>query len=504
MSYSDFFKIANILNNEKRLTEYARYYRELNLNGLHYANFYASTNVLSVCRPDHSTHHESTSFLLVCKNDGYSINTVRNYGNHLKKLLDFLMLWEMDILDGDLFIILTGFIDYLRLIAIENTVNCPLPDKAIEWALLTYLPLHQEARTAGKVSSISINKDRLSQKNDWGQISSDYISKIISITIRYFIFLRKRTHKYKNLPLEELPMKEIYKDTPLSGTLGNIQISIFDIKSILNQTGIKTNTFRKKYTPLKERIPTVTEMNLFFNSLPANNRQNKFLFYILKCFGLRESEAANLMLDTSTLPKNLLYPDYFQAVENLQKHLRGDIEFYPEIDKWVCKVINRNTANSHYQIRNKSTESRYIPLFFSQSEFSTLLLESLIERSLIMKKSRCEHSYLFISRAPTRMGERITGRSVYDKLKNTLTKHINENSELQRITPHTFRHYYASYCLRVLKHPIEDVQRHLGHSDKEITQGIYSHYLHDNNDELTEKVQDMSDTFKDATRGITQ
>ncbi|MED3554342.1 site-specific integrase [Cytobacillus praedii] len=501
MGYPDFFTVANILDKDIRLKEFARYYNSLILDGLHYANFYADTNVISVCKPDHSTHHEATSFLLDCKCSHYSINTIRNYGNHLKKLLDFLMLWEMNILDGDLLIILTGFVDYLRLIETESTDEYPLPDKSIEWASLTYLPLHKEARTVGKVASISLNEYGVRKKVEWGKLPSDYISKILSIAIRYFIFLRERTHKYESFLINDIPVKEKYKETFLSGTLSNVKVSMFDIKYIINRAGIKSKSTTKRYTPLKERIPTVTEMNLFFSSLPSNKRQNNFLFHILKCFGLRESEAANLMLDTSTLPKNLLRLDYFEASKYLKEHLVGDIEFMQEIDKWVCRVVNRNEDDSYYHSRNKSIEDRMIPLFLSQDEFSMHLIDALKERELVMKRSKSDHSYFFISRSPIHMGERISGKSVYQKLKHTLSKYIDEESALQQMTPHTLRHYYASYCLRILKHNIYDVQRHLGHSDIEITRGTYSHFLLDNNDEPKEKVRDISDTFRIAYRG---
>ncbi|MCM3769589.1 tyrosine-type recombinase/integrase [Priestia aryabhattai] len=501
MSFADFFVIADILDNDKRLKAFAEYYNKLRINGLHYTNFFAETNVISICTPNHSTHHEATSFLLQCKNENYSINTIRNYGYQMKKLLDFLMLWDMDILDGDLMIILTGFVDYLRLVETKGTADYPLPDKAIEWAALEYVPLHREARTAGKVLTIQMDEYGGREKVPWGKLPSSYVSNIVSLAIKYFIFLKRRTHKYSYLNLGEIPVKKKYKETFLSGTLGNVQVSVFDIKYIMDRAGIGITGSTKRYTALKERIPTVTEMNVFFSSLPTNKRQNTFLFHILKCFGLRESEAANLMIDTSTLPKKLLRLNYFEAIEHLKDHLRGDVEFVPNIDKWVCNVVNRNDAIGHFQSRNKSSEDRTIPLFFSQDEFSSLLLDALKERELVMKRAGSEHPYLFVSRAPSRMGKRITGRTVYDKLKNTLSNYLDKESVLQEITPHTFRHYYATYCLRVLKHSVEDVQRRLGHSDKEVTLGIYSHYLHDNNNELEEKARDISDTFRVASKG---
>lgn len=501
MGYTEFFAIADMLNTKERLKAYANYYGNLKINGLHYVNFYADKNIVFICKPDHSTHHEATSFLLNCKHEGYSPNAFRNHGYHLKKFLDFLMLWDMDISDGDLLMILIGFVEYLRLIETKGDEHYPLPKKVIEWSFQTYVPLHQEARTGGKVSEVEINKFGAKKKSEWGQLPSKYMSKILSAAISYILFLRERTNKYGGLLITDIPVKAKYKDSFLSGTLGSIKVSMFDNKFILNKAGVKLKGSVRKYEPLKERIPTVKEMNLFFSSLPLHARQNKFLFQVLKCFGLRESEAANLMIDSCTLPQNLLYMEYFEAIEFLKEHLQGDLVYNTSIDKWVCSVINRNDSETHYQARNKSIEDRAIPLFFSQDEFSSLLLDALRERELIMKRFSMDHDFLFISRAPTRIGQRIRGATVYTKLKNTLSKCIDEQSPLQQMTPHTFRHYFATYSLRKLNHEVEDVQRYLGHSDKIITLSTYAHYLHDNNDEPEERVRDMSDTFRAVALG---
>jgi integrase len=500
MGFREFFAITDILDNDKRLKSFAEYYKNRKVNGLHYVNFYPDQNIICVCNPDHSTHHEATSFLLSCKNEGFSPNAFRNYGYHLKRFLDFLMLWDMDITDGDLLFILTGFVDYLRVIETKGSYDYPLPDKAIEWSFLTYVPLHQEARTIGKVSEIEINKFGARKKSEWGQYPSSYLSQILSAVIGYILFLHQRTNQYRYIVITDLPVKPKYKDTFLSGTLGKIKVSMFDNQSILNKVGVKAKGSGRKYEPLKERIPTVTEMNLFFSSLPPKARQNRLLFHVLKCFGLRESEAANLMIDSSTLPQNLLRMDIFEAIKYLKQHLQGDIAFNTSINKWVCSVENRNDSQTHYQARNKSTIDRAIPLFFSQEEFSMLFLDALKERELVMKRFNVNHDYIFISRAPARVGRQIRGATVYSKLKNILSHCIDNESPLQKMTPHTFRHYYATYSLRILKHEVEDVQRYLGHQDKEITLSIYTHHLHDDNEEPEEMVRDMSDTFRAAMR----
>lgn len=476
-----------------RLKEYANYYKQLQINGLHYVNFVTDNNIISISKSSHSTHHEATSFLLSGKNSGLSPNTVKGQANDIKKFLDFLSIWQMDVMDGDLLIILSGFVDYLRLI--ETATK---PRRTIEWSMLSYIPLHEMAMNHDTVTTIGMDEHGKRAEQEWGQIPPETIGKIISSTIQYLESLKKKTYKYSDLPLEQLPVKQQSTDSLLSGTLGPSKAIKFDIKSILMQSNINLKTgSNRRYEPLKAEIITPVQMNMFLSEIDSRDRQNLFLFHVLKVFGLRASESANLMIDTSCLTRDVLYKmDFLEAGEYLKEHLKGDIEFVKGIGKWVCNVVNRNTEETSSNSRNK-TGDREIPLLFSQDEFTSLFLNALKERDLYMRKYQRVHNYIFISKRSSHSGKPISSKSVAEKYRN-LTKKMLKNTKLDftMYSPHTFRHYFATYLLRVMKKDIEDVQRWLGHSDDKTTKGTYSHYLHDNDNAPIDIVRDMSDTFR--------
>lgn len=500
MVYSIFFQYTNIADTNKRLEEQARFFKKLQINGLHYVNFFQETNTISISKPDHSTHHEATSFLLEQKNESLSINTVRDMANDLKKFLDFLMLWEIDITDGDLLITLVGFVDYLRIIEIHGDKSYPLPRRAIEWSMLDYLPLHLEARNVGKIHKLEINEYGHRKKAEWGQISDSLMIRIMSCIVKYIKYLERRTSKYSDIDLNVLPVKPIKGSSSLSSTINSaLKIETEDLNGIFQKAGCTTRVKKRRVKALTDRITTIDEVRLLLSYVPTKRRQNMFLFKVLTEFGLRESEAANLMIDPATIPNELFRMPYFDAVQYLKEHLRGDIEFMPAIDKWVCSVVRRNSRQTKFSSRNK-TGDRDIPYFFSQDEFSIHLYDALRERHLLMRKGNINHPYLFVSNASRTQGNRITGQGVYSKLWN-YTNHLKniEKLDFTWVSPHTFRHYFATYMLRVKKKELDDVSRYLGHSNTDITRKIYIHYLPGNDDKPNEIVRDICNSF-DETR----
>ena len=88
MSYLQLHALCNIVNKEERQNAFARFYRNKKLNGLHYVNYYNDTQNISISCPNHSTHHEATSYLILMKNGSSSINTVINHSQYIKKFLD--------------------------------------------------------------------------------------------------------------------------------------------------------------------------------------------------------------------------------------------------------------------------------------------------------------------------------------------------------------------------------------------------------------------------------
>src|SRR5690606_31283699 len=131
----------------------------------------------------------------------------------------------------------------------------------------------------------------------------------------------------------------------------------------------------------------------------------------------------------------------------VKEHLKGDIQFDKKLGKWVCSVVRRNTTN--FQAQHKS-KSRNIPLLFSQEEFTSLVVQHLFERQLIMETSEFAHDFLFYSNSNNSKGNRITGGTIYSKY-NDVVKLTTEPDVFEKFSPHTFRHFFATYLIKVKK-----------------------------------------------------
>ncbi len=485
MSYSELLEYSNNLEHSLRLINFAKYYSRLELEGLHYVTFIKESNTLSISCPDHSTHHLATSYLIE-KNSQYPINTVRSRAHDLKKFLDFLMLWNIDPADGDLLVILESFADYLRNIRSEKKMIA----HSIEWSIATEVPLHIKAATKGKVVAIGYDNAGFKGVKNWHELSYSTISQTVGTAIQYLGFLQQRTTQYKTLPLNLLPVKSKYAKTMLSGTLGNQLYKFIDIKAILMKVGLKAPT-KKNNMILRQKVFKPDEFEFFMNAIPAYHRQNCLLFYVLGWFGLRASEAANIMIDTTTLPQNLIYMEHFEVREYIKKNLRGDIEYSQHINQWVCYVVERE--NEDYRSQHK-TGSREVPLLFSEEYFLDLLVYALREREILIQYTAKPHSFLFVSLRSK--GNPITGASVGSKFINYVNKiEKQQHRNFKTFSPHSFRHFFATYLLRIKRKNISDVSRWLGHSSVEITRDTYSHYLHSKEDTDKEVVKDMAHTF---------
>ncbi|WP_160670505.1 site-specific integrase [Clostridium sp. C8-1-8] len=486
MSYKDLLKISNIIDHKVRLITFAKHYKSIKLDGLYYVNFITSSNTLSISHPDHRTHHEATAYLLFKKSYN-SINTAKNQAHHLKKFLDYLLIWDLDILQDDLLVILLGFIDYLRNIEANNSSYT----KSIRWATVTEVPLHQQAYTYGQISKIAFSKDGFMDQKTWNELSYESILQAVSASIQFINFLKERTTYYKDLCITSLPVKARYKESMLSGTLGKNLITIIDIKSMLDSVGLKPIKDKKSLI-LEQKVFTVNQADTFINFIPQQHHQNRLLFHILKFFGLRAAEAANLMIDTSSLPTNLLFMEHFKAREFIKNNLKGDIEYSNHINKWVCYVVERD--NQDYRSQHKSG-SREVPFLFSEELFLDLLLNALKEREVLIRYTKKKHSFLFVSRQNQNKGNPITGQTIRKRYTHYADKlHKEYNIDLKNFSPHSFRHFFATYLIRVRKEDLSDVSRWLGHSSIEITRKVYSHYI-PTNDRNINIVEDMAQEF---------
>lgn len=488
MGYTELYNIANIVDPFKRLKLYSKYYSNLTLNGLHYVQFIPTTNSICVSLPNHQTHHEATSFLLIKKFERDSINTVRGMASDIKKFLDFIMIWNLALTDADLLVVLEGYVDYLRLIKMDTGFS-----HSIEWSLAGKVPLNLVANSMGKLQILTVNSIHgLPEKKDWSDYPLTYIQKNLRHIVQYLDFLKRRTTKYQKIQINTLPVTIRRYKTMISGTTGPKADVVFDVKSIIDRTGLKTKKEHDYKVPINS-IFTNEEANAFLSVI--DNYQDKLLFTLLRYLGIRAGEAAGINVNIHTIPRNFLISDKDEIIDLAHK-LKGDLQSQSFSNRAIWTLTITDRGNSDYRSGHKKAgENRDIPWLYSQEELSLLLYYALRERSFLMKNYE-QHGFLFVSRNRKTQGCPITGKSIYQKFQKYRQKLLQvKNIDLSDFSPHTFRHLYATDLIRNKNITIDDVSRWLGHSNVETTRGTYSHWLPTHNLEVYGTVLDIANTF---------
>lgn len=474
MSYDKLMEIENLEDVNLRLRKHANYYSNNEINGLHYVNFDKDTNTISISCPNHRTHHLATCFLIKEKKDK-SINTVRKRAYDLKKFLDFLLVWNIDLLECDLLHLITSFVSYLRCI---DPSPAPLfSDTMVFYSTLKKLPLNVTANSLGKVVKIGYQSNGFMASNSWEDSSYNAIRNIVSSSIKYINFLKEKSTMYKKLNTDEFPVKSVKKQSALSGTItSNSTVSAIDIDYILLTAGMKKKRYTSAYRSLDLKVLQLEEIDEFMDSLPENNYQNKLLFTILKCFGLREGEASSLQVDVSKLSQEFMYMDFNDAIKHLKENLTGDIEYDSRIEKWVCHV--NPDASTMYNQQSK-TGARNIPLIFTETNFEFYLYYGLVEREILMSRDNRKHNFLFVSRSSKEgRGNPITGDTVYTRFKYYSDKlNASGGIDLTDYSPHSIRHFFATYLIKSKKYNLLDVSKFLGHSSELVTLRTYYHFM---------------------------
>lgn len=452
-------------------------------------NLDSKTNTISISHPNHRTHHLGTCFILELKRLN-KINYVRKQAYNLKKFLDFISIWEIDLLECDLLIVLASFTDHLR--CIEHSPVPPFTPSSHYYSSIKTLPLNNAASSLGKVIKLGYSQIGLPEKIDWSTIQYGSMKEIVSTAVKYIIYLHDKTLRYQALSLNQLPTKAKKSNSMLSGTLGYKTVELIDIEYILAISNLSPPKYNKKFKS-DLMVLQLHQINSLISIIPPSDYQNKLLFTVLKVFGLRRGEAINLKVDVSKLNPKFIYLDNYNATEDLKQNLSGDLEYNNILKKWVCHVT---PSNSVLYDRQTKTGSRSIPLVFSENEFVDTLIYGIKERFILMNNHKFKHEYLFVSKHCVDRGRPISGSTVADrfnKFANTLYNQTQQ--DLREYSPHSIRHFFATYLIRVKKHSISDVSKWLGHSSEDITRETYFHYI---DAEATDKhiAKDMLNTFK--------
>ncbi|MFE4132953.1 tyrosine-type recombinase/integrase [Peribacillus sp. YIM B13482] len=492
--YNHLRHIDNTLDRTERLRAFAQIYSSAKINGLHYVNFDGKENIIQIYTPSHKLHYFSTCFLLKQKYNDTPINTVSRQAHQLRRFLDFIELWNIDLLEVDIFTVVVSFVSYLRLLKSLRAT----PNRAIEWSLLKHVPMHERAKHFGKVSSIGLNFEGIMVQDRFEDFTHNTISGFVEMACKYLGFLKKETHEFEDIDLTSIPVKQRAFTTTTSGPTGRkTYVIASDVHAILREANFRIpNASAGHIQPLSEEVMTEEDVNNFMSLIPSGDIQTRLLFYILKSFGLRRSEARNLLFVSENVPKDFYLWDINRAQVWLKSEMHGDLSYDNRLKAWVCCVVKREVAN--FQSQNKTVRTRLIPNFFSQQDLTNLLLEHIKERQLLMEEIGLEHDYLFYSNSNNSKGEAITGGTIYSKYRRVISGSEKENFYLN-FSPHSFRHFFATSLIRIKRKPIFDVSRWLGHRDEKTTRTIYLHYLPGRDNLPTDdKVGDMAATFKNG------
>ena len=199
---------------------------------------------------------------------------------------------------------------------------------------------------------------------------------------------------------------------------------------LIDRKIIKRNPLNGVYTPkLAKKLPTVLsveEIKKIFNQ--SENTDNELLGLRDRCIiellyscGLRVSELCELKINNIQFDSNV-------------------IRFF-----------------------GKGNKERIIPLTFYAKEWMEKYLYQ--SRQILSNRKSSEQKYVFLSNN----GKRLTRAAIWQSIK----KYVNAAGITKTVSPHTFRHSFATHLVDGGANLIE-IQKLLGHSDISTTE-IYVH-----------------------------
>lgn len=507
MSYENLLHLSQLGNEQARLVAFARYYKGLQIKGMHYTHKVDKHEVIAINRPDHQTHHEATTYLMNQQHHlKMRMKTVEGHARNLKKFLDFLLLWNLEeelplihnipVSQGSPYpieVILLGYADYLRCIPNGHKPFTKLKSSmhAIHWAMLTQVPLNALAVAEGKVSPVMSGKHNELKKGSWCEFPSGALAPIIHTACEYLQFLRDRTKRFENLPIEQIPRKEIReKDSLISGITGGRIKIVFDVAYLARDSGTvgPSGGSSKMATPiLRSEVFKEREADAFFDLFqPYEDAQDRLLFGVLRYFGLRPGEAANLRISPESIPTDLT--NYHSARELIKRQIGGNLQFIHEkglqgnwvIDTgWKTKSSRRLVPLISHACTDPFTGGEL--RFPTQDEFTEWLYWAILQRRELLAASKeADHGFLFVSQSNNSRGKQLSEKGVYSKYQRLAEKLFMQSSgqvDLRSYYPHTFRHLFATTLLLRYRRSIEEISRWLGHSSVAVTRNTYIHWI---------------------------
>ncbi|HYF91876.1 MAG TPA: site-specific integrase [Symbiobacteriaceae bacterium] len=496
----------------------ANYYATLTVNGLHYVyhrpkdpEIADDLMKVALAKPDHSTHKLATAYLLHQLYSDRADKTVYSKAQHLKKFYDFLSFWDIDLaIIRDPMTILVGFVDYLRLIQSSEVPAADpsdrkTPSDVVLWAAVEHVPLHDVALGAvvagspGKVVPVGEGPRNKLVVVEWGEYPKRYIARCVHTVVEHMQWLQRHAPEYANYPVRLIPMKtSAYGAGSSSSTSGSVLVDKPDIENIVQHADLNYKQGKPIRPVRQSRMLPPRKADYF--EMAITKAQDRFLFFIMRYFGLRASEVAGLRIEVKpplegdddglrSLPRDFSQWTVLRAKRFLKERLGGDIELVDDglgDPVWQVDICESKTLAGQ----------RKVPFLrewgFPQDKFLHLLYDAIVEREFLMHGTvETDHGLMFVSQHHAHRGTRLTGVAVAQKF-NAIAARATEDGRMRKrcdagatwynlkrkdYSPHSFRHLFATELLVTHKMDSGRVSLLMGHKDRETTETTYIHFL---------------------------
>lgn len=203
-----------------------------------------------------------------------------------------------------------------------------------------------------------------------------------------------------------------------------------------------------KIAPKEPRVLSIKETNLFLSY--AKNHRYYNLFIVALQTGMRIGELRGLCWSDIDFKKQALH------VRRTMCHVQGKDGYYFE-------------AHAPKTYSGK----RLIPL--TKACTDALIRQKLLNETRVKKRKYWDFEDLVF---PTRSGKPVEEVAAIDAIKEILNKMADDGLYIEKFTPHTLRHTFATRAIENGMNP-KTLQKILGHSSLQMTMNLYCHVSHD-------------------------
>ncbi|WP_419883936.1 tyrosine-type recombinase/integrase [Peribacillus sp. B-H-3] len=269
----------------------------------------------------------------------------------------------------------------------------------------------------------------------------------------------------------------------------------------------------KGYTEktMKNKRQEYKQLKIYLKDKRAITELESITIHDLKAYvRLKQQQGLKAQSIVSMFKMIKAFFSWVEQEEYLKENIAKKVEL-PKVPKLVLKgftikevkaMIDAFSYKSYLEVRNKAVTAMLADCGLRAMEIRGLLTENVKETSILVNGKGNKERIVFISPALKRIlikYERIkkeyfqgvdttnnyflsyTGTGISHVALDNIIKKAGQRAGIEgkRISPHSFRHFYAVQCLTSGNIDIYSLSRLLGHSDISVTQ----RYLHTMNDE---------------------